>query len=90
MLIAELLQNDRLVARIDPALFLLDSTFKILTKAWVKVFRIIPVYDFLWKVSLQMLNLADSNSFSDVFSVYLKTLNHLNLKLLSFVCILQV
>ena len=88
------MQNDRLVDWIDPALVSLDSTFKILTKAWVKVFRIIPEFNlrltFYGKSASKMLNLADNNSFSDVFSVYLKTLNHLNLKLFSFVCILQV
>ena len=31
-----------------------------------------------------MLNLADYNSFSDSFSDYLKTIDHLNLKLLMF------
>ena len=33
---------------------------------------------------------ADSNSFFDLFSVYLMTIDHLNLKLLIFVAILQV
>ena len=37
-----------------------------------------------------MLNKADSNSFFDLFSVYIKTIDHLNLKLLIFVGILQV
>ena len=43
------------------------------------------------KVSLKMLNSADNNySFSDLVSVYLKTNDHFNLKLLIFVGILQV
>ena len=42
------------------------------------------------KVSLKILNLADSNSFLDLFSVYLHTIDHLNLKLLIFKVILQV
>ena len=29
--------------------------------------------DFLWKVSLKMLNSVDHNSFSDLFSAFLKT-----------------
>ena len=33
------------------------------------------------KVSLKMLNLADFNSFSDLFSVHLRAMVHLNLKL---------
>ena len=37
-----------------------------------------------WKVSLKMLNSANYNSFSDVFSVCLKTIDALSLKLLSF------
>ena len=37
-----------------------------------------------------MLNSAEINSFSDLVSVYLKTIDHLNLKLLIFVGILQV
>ena len=37
-----------------------------------------------------MLNSADNNSFSDLVSVYLKTIDHLNMKLLIFVGILQV
>ena len=36
------------------------------------------------------MNLADYNSCFDLFSVYLKTIDHLNLKLLIFVGILQV
>ena len=35
---------------------------------------------FLWKVSLKILNKAEYNSFSDIFTVYLKAINHLNLK----------
>ena len=46
--------------------------------------------DFPKKVTLKILNKADSNSFFDLFSVYLKTIDHLNLKLLIFVCLLQV
>ena len=42
------------------------------------------------KVSLKVLNLADSNSIFDLFSVYLKMIDRLNLKLLIFIGILQV
>ena len=38
--------------------------------------------DFPKKVSLKMLNKVDYNSFSDLFSVCLETINHLNLKML--------
>ena len=37
-----------------------------------------------------MLNSVDNNSFSDLISVYLKTIDHLNLKLLIFYSHLQV
>ena len=37
-----------------------------------------------------MLNMADSNSFFDLFSVFLETIDHLDLKLLIFIGILQV
>ena len=37
--------------------------------------------DFTQKVSLIMLNWGDYNSFFDLFSVCLKTFDHLNLKL---------
>ena len=40
--------------------------------------------DFLWKVSHKMLNQGDYNSFSDLFSVFQKTIEHLNLKLWIF------
>ena len=43
-----------------------------------------------WKFSGLILNSVDSNSFFDLFSVYLKTIDHLNLKLMLFVGILQV
>ena len=61
----------------------------------MKVFRIIPEFrilrlDFPQKVSLKILNLADSYGFFDLISGYLKTIDHLNLKLLIFVGILQV
>ena len=36
-----------------------------------------------------MLNSTDNNSFSDLVSVYLKTIDHINLKLLIFAGILQ-
>ena len=42
----------------------------------MKVFKIIPEF--------RILNKADYNSFSDSFSDYLKTIGHLNLKLLMF------
>ena len=51
------------------------------------VFRIIPELRIL---RLTFLNYADSNSFFDLFSVYQKTIDHLNLKLLRFVGILQI
>ena len=58
----------------------------------MKVFRIIPEFRIMRyrKVSLKTLNSADSNSFFDLFSVYLKTIDHLNMKLLIFVGILKV
>ena len=59
----------------------------------MKVYRIIPEFRILiltFQVSLKMLNYADNNSFSDLASVYLKAIDHLNLKLLIFVGILQV
>ena len=37
--------------------------------------------DFPQKVSLKMLNLGDHNSCSDLFSVCLRTFEHLNFKL---------
>ena len=74
--------------------FLLDETnfsFVCLNITWVKVFRIIPEVRVLRKkVSLKILNQADYNSFPDIFSVYLKRIGCLNLKLLIFVGILQV
>ena len=39
--------------------------------------------DFPHKVSLNMLNWTDFNSFSGLFSVYLLAIDHLNLKLLT-------
>ena len=36
--------------------------------------------DFPQKVSLKILNKADDHSFSDIFTVNLKTINHLSLK----------
>ena len=41
-------------------------------------------------MGLKIWNLADSNRFSDLYSVYLQTIDHLNLKLLIFVGILHV
>ena len=41
--------------------------------------------DFPQKVSLKILNKADSYGFFDLISVYLKTIDLLNLKLLIFV-----
>ena len=57
---------------------------------WVKVFRIVPEFRILRLISLKLLNFADSNSFFDLFSVYLNTIDHLNLKMLIFIGILQV
>ena len=53
-------------------------TSKISTATWgVKIFRIIPEFRILMlKVSLKMLNLADFNSFSDLFSVHFRTSDH--------------
>ena len=61
----------------------------------MKGFRIISEFRilrlaFYRKVSLKILNSVDNNSFSDLVSVYLETIDHLNLKLLIFVGILQV
>ena len=61
----------------------------VLILPWVKVFRIIPEFRifrraFHRKSAIKILNLADSISFSDLFSVYLKAVDHLNLKLLVF------
>ena len=39
--------------------------------------------DFPQKVSLKMMNKADFNSFSDLLSVHLWAIDHLNLKLLT-------
>ena len=41
--------------------------------SWIQDFEA----DFLWKVSLKMLNSADNNIFSDLVSVYLKVVDHL-------------
>ena len=46
--------------------------------------------DFPQKVSLKILNWADYYGFFDLISVYLKTIDHLNLKLLIFIGKLQV
>ena len=40
--------------------------------------------DFPYKVSLKMLNYGDYNSFYDLFSDYLNTINHINIKLFIF------
>ena len=48
--------------------------------SWIQDFEA----DFLWKVSLKMLNKEDFYSFSDLFSVCLKTIYHLNLNLWIF------
>ena len=63
--------------------------------SWVKVFRIIPEFrilrlTFCVKVSLKFLNSADSYGFFDLILLYLKTIDHLNFKLLIFIGILQV
>ena len=44
---------------------------------WIQDFEA----DFPQKVSLKMLNYGDYNSFSDLFSACLKTIDHWNLKL---------
>ena len=54
--------------------------------SWMKVFRITPLFGmmrliFPQKVGLKMLNKGDCNRFSDLYSVYLKEIDHLNLKL---------
>ena len=41
--------------------------------SWIQDFEA----DFLWKVSLKMLNSADNNSYSDLVLVYLKVFDHL-------------
>ena len=48
--------------------------------SWIQDFEA----DFLQKASLKMLNWGDDNSFSDLFSVFLRTIDHLNLKLWIF------
>ena len=58
-------------------------------------FRIIPEFRILRltfhrKVSLKILNYAASYGVFDLISVYLKTIDHLNLKLLIFIGILHV
>ena len=40
--------------------------------------------DFPQKVSLKMLNSGDHNSFSDLFTIFRRTIDHLNLKLRIF------
>ena len=47
--------------------------------SWIQDFEA----DFPQKVSLKMLNLAEFNSFFDLFSVHLWAIDHLNLKLLT-------
>ena len=54
--------------------------------SWIQDFEA----DFPLKVSLKILNKADSCGFFDLISVYLKTIDHLNFKLLIFIGILQV
>ena len=54
--------------------------------SWIQDFEA----DFLQKVGLKILNWADNYGFFDFISVYLKTIDHLNLKLLIFIGILQV
>ena len=54
--------------------------------SWIQDFEA----DFPLKVSLKILNQADFYGFFDLISVYLKTIDHLNLKLLIFVGILKV
>ena len=44
---------------------------------WIQDFEA----DFLWKVSLKILNLTDSNIFFGLFSVYLKTIDYLKLEI---------
>ena len=61
----------------------------------MKAFRIIPEIrifeaDIPQRVSLKILNKADSYGFFDLISVYLKTIDHLNTKLLIYIGILQV
>ena len=47
---------------------------------WIQDFEA----DFLWKVSLKMLNWAHHNSFSELCLVCLRAIDHLNLKLWIF------
>ena len=54
--------------------------------SWIQDFEA----DFLWKVSLKILNYAEYNSFSDIYTIDLKTIKHLNLKYLYFEGILWV
>ena len=54
--------------------------------SWIQDFEA----DFPQKVSLKIQNCTDSNSFFDLFSVYLQTIERLNLKLFIFIGMLQV
>ena len=54
----------------------------------MKAFRIIPEFRILRL--LKILNWADYYGFFDLISVFLKTIDRLNLKLLIFIGILQV
>ena len=66
-------------------------TFLLHVFTWVKVFRIIPEFRVLRLTfhnfsQPKMLNLADLNSFSDLFSVHLRGIDHLNEQLFKALC----
>ena len=58
----------RIFGLFGPILYNRGLKFKVLF--WIQDFEA----DFLWKVSLKMLNLPVNISFSDLFSGYLKTI----------------
>ena len=59
-------------------LIVIDESFQ--DYSWIQDFEA----DFPQKVSLKILNKGDNSCFSDLFSVYLKAIDHLNLKLWIF------
>ena len=53
--------------------------FHIRSNAWVKVFRITPELRIL-RLTFHRKSAGDNNRFSDLYSVCLKTIDHLNFK----------
>ena len=54
---------------VDWVNLIIDESFQ--DYSWIQDFEA----DFLWKVSLKILNSVDNDSVSDLFSVYLKAIN---------------